>query len=268
MTRSPLVFALASVALGCNLTAPPEPAPQVRREPPPAAPTRAQVNEAPTPTPTPRAPEQPVVPSGRRSADMIVNPTAPDPTSPDPLHGQFTLTQATAGLPPGRTLVAQIQTSMGTFSCELLSDRAPNTVANFVGLARGLRDFWDPVAARWVRRPFYDGSTFHRVIPNFMIQGGDILRSGRGGPGYEFADENVNGHDAPGLLCMANHGPNTNGAQFFITEEPKAHLDGSYSIFGRCTPTDLVQRIARVDRDPRDMPEQAVVIEHVTVTRR
>ncbi len=155
---------------------------------------------------------------------------------------------------------------MGTFTCTLLTGEAPNTVANFVGLARGLRDFWDPIAGRWTRRPFYNGSIFHRVIPDFMIQGGDQLRSGAGGTGYEFADENVRGHNAAGQLCMANRGPNTNGAQFFITEGPTSQLDGSYSIFGRCTPADLVGRIARVPTN-NDRPLQPVFIRAVRVRR-
>jgi peptidyl-prolyl cis-trans isomerase A (cyclophilin A) len=156
---------------------------------------------------------------------------------------------------------------MGAFHCDLFPDRAPTNVANFVGLARGLRDFWDPVAGRWTRRPFYDGSVFHRVIPDFMIQGGDILRSGRGDPGYEIPDENVANHDEPGLLCMANHGPNTGGAQFFIMEDPKPHLNGSYSVLGRCAPTTLVEQIARVPRDPHDRPLTPVMIQSVRVHR-
>ncbi len=191
----------------------------------------------------------------------------PDPTRPDPLRGHFTLAQATADLPPGNDVVASIETSIGTFSCTLLTAEAPATVANFVGLARGIRPFWDPVAGRWTRRPFYDGSAFHRVIPEFMVQGGDILRSGRGGPGYEIRDENVASHDAAGQLCMANHGPNTGGAQFFITELPLPRLNGSYSVFGRCSPTDLVRRMARVPRSPHDQPITAIFIQHVTVHR-
>jgi peptidyl-prolyl cis-trans isomerase A (cyclophilin A) len=200
--------------------------------------------------------------------DVRRTPRVMQPTAPDPKGGRFTLSQATEGLPPGNTLVAEIETSMGTFTCTLLADRAPLTVANFVGLARGLRDFWDPVEGRWVRRPFYDGSVFHRVIPDFMIQGGDFLRSGMGGVGYEIPDENVQGHNAAGQLCMANHGPNTNGGQFFITELAKPHLDGSYSIFGNCTPTELVGRIARVPRNEHDMPYEPVEIRHVRITRR
>jgi peptidyl-prolyl cis-trans isomerase A (cyclophilin A) len=198
---------------------------------------------------------------------VTVQPRTPDPTSPDPRGGNFTLAQATAGLPPGRTLTATLETSQGTFTCALLPEAAPRTVANFVGLARGLRDFWDPVAGQWARRPFYDGTVFHRVIPDFMIQGGDQLRSGFGGTGYEFPDENVQGHDAGGLLCMANHGPNTNGGQFFITEVPKPHLDGSYSIFGRCTPVDLVARIARVPTEGTT-PMEPVELRRVQITRR
>lgn len=253
------LLALALTA-GCNLTAPAEPAFR-----PVATPPRS----APTPAPAAPAPPAPAAPAaGRpRSRDLTVTPAHADPTEPDPLRGRFTLEQATAGLPGTGALVATIETRMGNFACELLSREAPVTVANFVGLARGLRDFWDPTAGRWVRRPFYDGSIFHRVIPDFMIQGGDILRSGMGGPGFEFADENVQGHNAPGLLCMANHGPNTNGGQFFITEVAKPHLDGSYSIFGECRPTSLVNEIASVRRDRSDRPAVPVIIRRITITR-
>ncbi len=201
------------------------------------------------------------------SAGDRVEAVAMVPTSPDPRGGRFTLSDATEGIGGSGALIASIVTSMGTFRCTLLDAEAPTTVANFTGLARGLRDFWDPVARRWARRPFYDGSIFHRVIPDFMIQGGDLLRSGVGGTGYEFTDENTRPHDAAGLLCMANRGPNTNGGQFFITESAKPYLDGSYSIFGRCTPTELVGRIARVERDATDRPRSPIFIERVTVTR-
>jgi peptidyl-prolyl cis-trans isomerase A (cyclophilin A) len=258
--RTVVILALTS---GCNLTAPVEPAFRTVATPPVAAPPPSAAPVVLKPSaPAPHA-------SGRpRSRDLTVVPAHADPTEPDPLHGRFTLEQASAGLAGTGPLVATIETRLGNFSCELLSREAPVTVANFVGLARGSRDFWDPTAGRWVRRPFYDGSIFHRVIPDFMIQGGDILRSGMGGPGFEFADENVQGHNAPGLLCMANHGPNTNGGQFFITEVAKPHLDGSYSIFGRCTPTELVARITAVESDRGNMPIEAIVIDHVRITRR
>ena len=191
----------------------------------------------------------------------------PQPTSPDPVRGPFGLPQATAGLDGTGTLRADIETSMGEFSCALLEHEAPVTVANFVGLARGRRPFWDPVAGAWASRPFYDGSVFHRVIPGFMIQGGDQLRSGTGDTGYTIPDENVRPHDAAGLLCMANRGPDTGSSQFFITAAARDHLDGSYSIFGRCTPTSLVDRIAAVPRGRSDRPDAPVFIRHVRVHR-
>lgn len=259
--NSRIVTASLALLAACKLTPPPEPTSNAYNPTPaPAA--------APTPTPT-AAPEPTPPPSPAPTfRDVRRTPRVMEPTAPDPKGGRFTLAQATAGLPAGASLVAEIETSLGTFTCTLLGDRAPLTVANFVGLARGLRDFWDPVEGQWARRPFYDGSVFHRVIPEFMIQGGDFLRSGMGGVGYEVPDENVRGHNAAGQLCMANHGPNTNGGQFFITEGPREHLDGSYSIFGTCTPTDLVGRIARVPRTERDMPNEPVEIRHVRITRR
>ena len=253
------LLALALTA-GCNLTAPAEPAFR-----PVATPPRS----APSPAPAAPAPPAPAAPAaGRpRSRDLTVTPAHADPTEPDPLRGRFTLEQATAGLPGTGALVATIETRMGNFACELLSREAPVTVANFVGLARGLRDFWDPTAGRWVRRPFYDGSIFHRVIPDFMIQGGDILRSGMGGPGFEFADENVQGHNAPGLLCMANHGPNTNSAQFFITDDAAAHLDGGYTIFGECAPVEVIHTLASVEMGS-DGPKKPPVIKKISVARK
>jgi peptidyl-prolyl cis-trans isomerase A (cyclophilin A) len=262
-----LVLSLALLS-ACNLTPPPAPSmrPVVQPEPSRPAPEAAQ-QAAPTPPPAPEPPPPPAAPPAPPMRDVAVQPRVMEPTSRDPLHGRFSLSRATRDLPRGHTIVAEIETSMGTFNCDLLDDDAPNTVANFVGLARGLRDFWDPVTGAWARRPFYDGSVFHRVIPDFMIQGGDILRSGTGGTGYEIPDENVQGHDAPGLLCMANHGPNTNGGQFFITEVAKPHLDGSYTIFGRCTPASLVARITQVQRNEQDMPYEPVEIRHVRITR-
>ncbi|MFO0605933.1 MAG: peptidylprolyl isomerase [Polyangiales bacterium] len=256
----------ASLALlaACKLTPPSEPSSGSYSPTPTPAPSTPTPS---APPPAPMAPPTAAAPTPQLR-DVRRAPRVMEPSSPDPKGGRFTLAQATEGLPPGNALSAEIETSMGTFTCALLADRAPLTVANFVGLARGLRDFWDPVEGAWARRPFYDGSVFHRVIPDFMIQGGDYLRSGMGGVGYEIPDENVQGHNAAGQLCMANHGPNTNGGQFFITETAKDHLDGSYSIFGTCTPTDLVNRIARVPRTERDMPYEPVEIRHVRITRR
>jgi peptidyl-prolyl cis-trans isomerase A (cyclophilin A) len=254
-------------------TSPPEPA-AVRTSESDMRPSQG-VNERPSPAPVAGNPTRAptggfVLPTPQPAAPNAGDPlqaTAPQPTTPDPRQGRFSLAEATEGMPAGDALVADIETNYGTFACDLWPERAPNTVANFVGLARGKRDFWDPASGAWVRRPYYDGTVFHRVIPNFMIQGGDIMRNGRGGPGYEFADENTAAHNLPGMLCMANHGPSTNGSQFFILEEPKQHLDGSYSVFGRCSPVDLVRAIARVPSSPENRPNSPVVIRAIRVHR-
>jgi peptidyl-prolyl cis-trans isomerase A (cyclophilin A) len=150
-------------------------------------------------------------------------------------------------------LTATFETSKGTIHCELFADKAPMTVANFIGLARGLKPFMNPKTNQVEKRPFYDGLVFHRVIPNFMIQGGDPLGVGSGGPGYRFADEVNNGlkHDKPGILSMANAGPGTNGSQFFITEVPTPHLDNRHTILGECKEVDVVKTIAREGRDEK-----------------
>ena len=194
------------------------------------------------------------------------------PTSPDPRSGEFTLAEATAGLPAGdEPLTALLRTDLGRITCKLYANKAPRTVANFIGLARGLREFWDARAGEWTKRPAYDGTAFHRVIPGFMIQGGDPLGDGSGTPGYEIPDEVWEGarHDRAGLLCMANRGPNTNGQQFFITDAAAAHLDSSYTIFGECAPTEIVARIARVPQAgrPTNRPLTPVTIEAIRIYR-
>ncbi|HSC87950.1 MAG TPA: peptidylprolyl isomerase [Polyangiaceae bacterium] len=163
----------------------------------------------------------------------------------DPLAGSFDLAAATAGLDGQGPLVATVTTSLGALSCELYEDKAPRTVANFVGLARGLRPFRDP-SHNWVKKPGYDGTTFHRIIRGFMIQGGDPSGSGAGEPGYVIPDEIWPGakHDRRGLLCMANRGANTNGMQFFILDGAAPHLDGGYTIFGSCEPEGVIEKIA------------------------
>jgi len=181
----------------------------------------------------------------------------PDPGKKDKLNHPVPLSDATAGIKGDGRLFAKLDTSIGVIECELFEDKAPATVANFVGLALGRRGFFDKAAGRWVKRPFYDELIFHRVIPRFMIQGGCPSGTGRDGPGYSFKDEfDVSlRHNRPGQLSMANSGPNTNGSQFFITEAATPWLDDHHSIFGQCGPMDLVNEIARVpatDARPKD----------------
>lgn len=167
-------------------------------------------------------------------------------------------------------LYATFKTSMGTLVIKLFDKEAPVTVSNFVGLATGTREWKDPKTNQWVKRPLYDGTIFHRVIPRFMIQGGDPEGRGTGGPGYKFQDEFHPSlrHDRPGFLSMANAGPNTNGSQFFITEVPTPHLDNRHSIFGSVVSgLELVAKITGVPRDSRDMPRTPVVLQSVTVVR-
>jgi peptidyl-prolyl cis-trans isomerase A (cyclophilin A) len=145
-------------------------------------------------------------------------------------------------------LFAVFHTTMGDLVVRLFPERAPKTVENFVSLAEGAREWTDPKTREKVKRPLYDGTVFHRVIPDFMVQGGDPLGTGTGGPGYKFEDEigPQNRFDRPGLLAMANAGPGTNGSQFFITEVPTPWLDKGHTIFGEVVKGgDLVPKIAR-----------------------
>jgi len=167
-------------------------------------------------------------------------------------------------------LRARFDTTEGVFTVELFEDKAPKTVENFVGLAEGTREWKDPQSGAAQKRPLYDGVVFHRVIDGFMIQGGDPLGTGTGGPGYRFADEfhAELKHDGAGILSMANAGPNTNGSQFFITLGPTPHLDNRHSVFGRVVEgLDVVQRIGRTKTDGRDRPVTPVVIRTVTIER-
>ena len=158
---------------------------------------------------------------------------------------------------------ATFKTSEGTIKCRLFEKEAPKTVENFVGLAEGTKD-WTKGKTK-----LYDGTIFHRVIPNFMIQGGDPLGKGTGGPGYQFQDEFVDGldFDVPGRLAMANSGPGTNGSQFFITTVPTPHLNHHHTIFGQCDDAGLAvaRAIADVPRNGQDKPNTDVKINHVTI---
>jgi peptidyl-prolyl cis-trans isomerase A (cyclophilin A) len=179
--------------------------------------------------------------------------------------------QATAAAliqPNGPTVV--MDTSMGRITCQFFQKQAPQTVANFIGLAQGTKDWTDPQTKQKMhKKPLYDGTTFHRVIPEFMIQGGDPTGTGMGDPGYTFEDEfnpDLN-FDVPGRLAMANSGPNTNGSQFFITEVPTEHLNQHHTIFGQCDEpsVNVVKTIARVERDANDKPVTPVVLKKVTI---
>lgn len=171
-----------------------------------------------------------------------------------------------------KVMKALIETSMGDIEIELFEDKAPTTVANFVGLAEGTKEFTDLKTGKKTKKRFYDGLTFHRVIPDFMIQGGCPLGTGTGGPGYKFEDETKNGlkFNKPGLLAMANSGPNTNGSQFFITEVSTPWLDGNHTIFGQVAgikDLEIIKAIARIECDMRDNPVEPVVINKITIEK-
>jgi peptidyl-prolyl cis-trans isomerase A (cyclophilin A) len=166
---------------------------------------------------------------------------------------------------------AQFVTSDGNFTIKLFDEEAPRTVENFVGLAEGTKEWTDPRTSQKTKQPYYNGVIFHRVIDGFMIQGGDPLGQGIGGPGYTFADEfhpNLR-HDKAGILSMANAGPNTNGGQFFITLAPTPHLDNRHSVFGEVVEgMDVVRNIGHAKTGPRDRPVKDIVIETITIERR
>jgi peptidyl-prolyl cis-trans isomerase A (cyclophilin A) len=166
------------------------------------------------------------------------------------------------------TLTATLRTSDGPVVIRLFPDHAPKTVQNFVNLAEGSREWTDPRTRQTTNARLYDGTIFHRVIPRFMIQGGDPLGTGTGGPGYQFADEIHPDlrFDRPYLLAMANAGPGTNGSQFFITVVPTPHLNGKHTIFGEVVDgRDVVDRISQTQTGRNDRPVQDVVLESVAV---
>jgi peptidyl-prolyl cis-trans isomerase A (cyclophilin A) len=165
---------------------------------------------------------------------------------------------------------ATFLTSEGSFKARLYDQQAPNTVANFVGLAEGTKPWTNPRTREQSDAPFYNGLTFHRVIDGFMIQGGCPLGTGTGGPGFQFADEfdTALRHDRPGLLSMANAGPNTNGSQFFVTLVPTPWLDNRHSIFGEVVEgLDVVQKIGKTPTSRGDRPVKDIVIESLTIER-
>jgi peptidyl-prolyl cis-trans isomerase A (cyclophilin A) len=205
-------------------------------------------------TPAPPAPNAPPIPSAPGAAQDL--PDSPGTQAPPAVE------------PTGPTAV--MDTSMGRITCRLFDKQAPQTVANFIGLAEGTKDWSDPVTREKEHgKPLYDGTIFHRVIPGFMAQGGDPMGTGMGDPGYYIRDEIDPSlmFDVPGRLAMANSGPNTDGSQFFVTEEMQPDLNGHYTIFGQCDPSSIlvVKTITRVERDSRDKPLTPVLLNKVTI---
>lgn len=209
------------------------------------------------------------------------DPGLPSRPSPDPTPAAdirpptvADLAEYTKDLPgSGSKILAKIETSMGTFNCELYGDKAPMTVANFVGLATGKKAWMNPKLGKVERgTPYFSGIQFHRVIPGFMIQGGDPTASGRGGPGYNFNDEIWDGQKVePGVLAMANAGvrggQGTNGSQFFVMEGRRQDLDPKHTVFGKCNEMDVLKKISTTERDGDDRPLQPVTITNVTITK-
>ena len=168
-------------------------------------------------------------------------------------------------------LYAQFVTSEGNFTVHLFDQEAPKTVENFVGLAEGTKEWMDPRTNQKVTKPYYDGVIVHRVIDGFMIQSGDPLGQGIGGPGYTFKDEfhPTLRHSKAGILSMANRGPNTNGGQFFITLAPTPHLDDRHSVFGEVVDgMDVVRTIGKTPTAAQDRPVREIVIRTITIERR
>jgi peptidyl-prolyl cis-trans isomerase A (cyclophilin A) len=168
-------------------------------------------------------------------------------------------------------VIAHFETTLGNFTVELFEDKTPKTVANFVGLAEGSKPWKHPKTGQTHNTPFYDGIMFHRIIEGFVIQGGDPLGEGHGGPGYQFEDEfhPELRHDRTGILSMANAGPNTNGSQFFITLAPTPHLDRRHSVFGAVIQgLDVIDEMGRVKTDRNDRPVKPIVMTKVWIERK
>jgi peptidyl-prolyl cis-trans isomerase A (cyclophilin A) len=205
--------------------------------------------------------------NGSPAASQQSAPTATDSLPDDPATTAHL--QAPVA-PEGPTVV--FDTSMGRMTCGLYAKEAPLAVENFIGLATGSKEFTDPISHKKVHgKPFYNGTTFHRVIPGFMVQGGDPTGTGMGDAGYFFNDEIDPDltFDAAGRLAMANAGPNTNGSQFFITVAPQPSLDQHYTIFGQCDPASVLvaESITQVPRNSQDKPLDPVYLNKVTIVQ-
>ena len=203
-------------------------------------------------------------------APSPATPPATTPQNPPALPDAPSATAQTvqAATPTGALVL--FDTTVGRLTCQFFSNEAPETVANFTGLATGSKSWTDPATQqRMTGKPLYDGTQFHRVIPGFMVQGGDPLANGTGDTGYYLPDEISPAlrFDVPGRLAMANSGPNTNSSQFFITLAAQPQLNGHYSIFGQCDPAavTLANTIANVQRDPMDKPYSPILVNKVTI---
>jgi peptidyl-prolyl cis-trans isomerase A (cyclophilin A) len=244
------------LTVGCQKQAPVDTVPSellddIGRDP------RAKRQSKPKAAPSkPKAPRKQTTAETALSEDDVKPPEAGD------------LASYVGDLTGGGVLTATFFTSEGAIRCELFEDKTPMTVANFVGLARGLKAFKDAATGKVMKRKFYDGLIFHRVIPSFMIQGGDPLGRGTGGPGYRFDDEfdDSLSHEE-GALSMANAGPGTNGSQFFIMDNRQTQLDGRHTVFGQCKDNDIVRKIARVPTTTNNHPETDVIIQRVVISR-
>ena len=252
MRSTPFLFALLALS-ACEHKNKTEPGSSTTTTTPGSA-TVAKPSDTTTPPPPVEKPgAAPVTPP----ADTVRPPVAAD------------LVEYTKDLPGnGTKLLAKFETSMGVINCELFPEKAPMTVANFVGLATGKKPWMNPKTGNVEQgKPFFDGLVFHRVIPEFMIQGGDPLGRGTGGPGYQFGDEfGPNDNMVPGTLAMANAGPATNGSQFFITEIGPNWLNGKHTIFGQCKEIDLVKQVARVPQDAQNKPDKPITMK-VVITK-
>ena len=192
----------------------------------------------------------------------MLSQTAPAPAAKPPVKKPMTAAPAQP--------VAIINTTAGNLTCTLFPDKAPIGVANFIGLATGTKDWTNPATGRKMHGvPLYSGTIFHRVIPEFMIQGGDPIGNGQGDPGYSFKNETPPGlaFDQPGRLAYANAGPDTNGSQFFVTEVAVPRLTGGYTIFGQCdaASVELVKKIARMPRNANDRPDNPPKIVKIAI---
>jgi peptidyl-prolyl cis-trans isomerase A (cyclophilin A) len=226
------------------------------KEATPAKPPEASAAKPPEPTPPPSAPAQVTPPPP--AAEPAATPAAPA----EPTGWQKAALE-------GKELYATLETSQGTIVLQLFSKDAPKTVANFVGLASGEKEWKDPNTLQPQKKPLYDGTIFHRVMPNFMIQGGDPLGQGIGGPGYNFEDEFQSGRTftKSGILAMANRGPNTNGSQFFITVAETPWLNNRHTIFGEVLKGyEVVEKISKVQTAGAAKPVTPVVIKKVTIS--